>query len=61
MKRLLQLVLLGSLMAGSLDACVVRARPAPVYEVVPAPRPGYVWIRGHWEGGFWVRGHWRVV
>lgn len=38
--------------------------PAPVYERVPAPRPGYVWARGHyefhkgryaWTGGRWVR------
>jgi hypothetical protein len=24
--------------------------PAPRYEVVPAPRPGYYWRAGHW---FW--------
>ena len=36
--------------------------PAPRYEVVPAPRRGYVWAPGHYEarrGGYhWVRGHW---
>ena len=61
MKRLIQLVLVGALMAGSLGACVVRARPAPVYEVTPGPRAGYVWIPGHWNRGAWVRGHWRVA
>jgi hypothetical protein len=39
------------------------APPAPVYEeVVTAPSPDYVWVRGHhaWEEGryVWVRGHW---
>ena len=37
--------------------------PAPVYERVPAPRPGYVWAPGHyeykrgryaWSGGRWM-------
>lgn len=39
--------------------------PAPMYEVVPAPRPGYVWAPGawHWENGrhVWSRGHWEVM
>ncbi|TAM52483.1 MAG: hypothetical protein EPN57_13690 [Paraburkholderia sp.] len=40
--------------------------PPPVrYEVVPAPRVGYVWDRGHWRwqrGGYvWVPGHWQRV
>ena len=38
------------------------APPAPQYVAVPAPRAGYVWIRGHYEwraGAYaWVRGHW---
>ncbi|MGZ5035431.1 MAG: YXWGXW repeat-containing protein [Usitatibacter sp.] len=38
------------------------APPAPRYEVVPAPRAGYVWAPGFWDwrGGrhVWVRGHW---
>lgn len=36
--------------------------PPPRYEVVPAPRPGYVWAAGHYEwlhGNYiWRRGHW---
>lgn len=28
--------------------------PAPMYEVVPAPRPGYVWLPGYWD---WDDGH----
>lgn len=40
------------------------APPAPRYEVVPAPRAGYVWQPGvwewrdgrhHWKKGYWVR------
>jgi len=38
------------------------APPAPRYEVVPAPRAGFVWQPGVWEwrGGrhHWVAGHW---
>src|SRR6478736_2178029 len=36
--------------------------PAPVYEHVPAPRPGYVWAPGHYEYRHsryvWTGGHW---
>lgn len=36
--------------------------PGPVYEVVPAPRVGYVWAPGYWDWRghrhTWVRGHW---
>src|SRR5206468_9548286 len=36
--------------------------PAPRYEVVPAPRQGYVWIPGYWDAhGYrhvWRPGHW---
>jgi WXXGXW repeat (2 copies) len=36
--------------------------PAPVYEVVPAPRAGYVWAPGfwQWEGSrhTWHAGYW---
>jgi hypothetical protein len=36
--------------------------PAPVYEVVPAPRAGYVWAPGfwRWDGGrhVWAPGRW---
>ena len=38
------------------------APPAPRYEVVPAPRAGYVWQPGFWEWRgdrhYWRRGHW---
>ena len=38
------------------------APPAPRYEVIPAPRAGYVWQPGVWvwrdDRHFWVRGHW---
>lgn len=41
---------------------VSSAPPAPVYEAVPAARPGYVWSQGHWEWrGYrhaWVPGVW---
>ena len=36
--------------------------PAPVYEVVPVARAGYVWAPGfwRWDGGrhVWAAGHW---
>jgi hypothetical protein len=36
--------------------------PPPRYEVVPAPRAGYVWAPGYWqwEGSrhVWAPGHW---
>jgi hypothetical protein len=38
------------------------APPPPRYEVVPAPRRGFVWDPGYWEwrhGRYiWARGHW---
>jgi hypothetical protein len=45
------------------ERVVVRtAPPAEIVEVVPAPRPGYVWARGYWQwnGGrhVWIAGHW---
>ncbi|HEX3096129.1 MAG TPA: hypothetical protein VHQ02_00345 [Usitatibacter sp.] len=41
----------------------VDVAPPPVrYEVVPAPRVGWVWAPGFWEWRhgrhFWVAGHW---
>jgi hypothetical protein len=44
---------------------VAPSAPPPVrYEVVPGPRVGYVWDRGHWswERGHyvWVAGHWQA-
>jgi len=36
--------------------------PAPLVEVVPAPRPGWMWVPGYWEWRghrhAWVGGHW---
>jgi hypothetical protein len=36
--------------------------PAPVYEVQPAPRAGYVWAPGYWDyqgnHHMWRKGHW---
>jgi hypothetical protein len=44
------------------NAIVSVAPPAPQYEVVPAPRAGFVWDAGHWEyrGNqyVWTPGHW---
>ncbi len=41
----------------------VGIAPPPVrYEVVPAPRPGWVWVPGAWEWRYgqyvWVPGRW---
>ena len=39
------------------------APPAPRYEVVPADRPGYVWVHGYWDWQghhhVWRKGHWQ--
>lgn len=39
------------------------APPAERVEVVPAPRAGYVWDKGHWQwehGRYvWAAGHWQ--
>lgn len=44
------------------DFYVNVAPPAPLYEVVPAPRVGYVWVPGYWDWRgsrhHWVRGTW---
>ena len=36
--------------------------PAPIYEVVPAPRVGYIWAPGYWDyehnRHVWRHGHW---
>lgn len=38
------------------------APPAPRYEVVPAPRAGFIWAPGYWDWRSgrhsWVKGHW---
>ena len=46
----------------NLNISIGTPPPAPIYEVVPAPRAGYVWAPGfwRWEGGrhVWAAGHW---
>ncbi len=41
---------------------VVMGGPPVVQEVIPAPRDGYLWERGHYEmrdgTSAWVPGHW---
>jgi len=38
--------------------------PAPRYEVIPAPRAGYIWTGGHWQWQrdrhVWVAGNWQA-
>lgn len=36
---------------------VVYAPPPPTAYYAP-PRPGPVWVPGHWQGGYWVPAHW---
>ncbi|WP_133646884.1 YXWGXW repeat-containing protein [Paraburkholderia flava] len=55
-----------ALAASSAFAQVIVTAPPPLRaEVLPAPRAGYVWDRGHWRwaGGryVWVPGHWQAV
>ena len=57
------LAALAPMAANAQYTTVIRvAPPAPITEVVPAPRDGYIWAPGHyeWRGGeyTWVRGHW---
>jgi YXWGXW repeat-containing protein len=44
---------------------IAVAPPPPQVEVIPAPRPGYVWAPGYWawQGGrhVWVAGRWIPV
>lgn len=48
--------------AQELSISIGTPPPAPMYEVVPAPRPGYVWAPGYWnwEAGrhVWHGGAW---
>jgi len=47
---------------GELSISIGVPPPAPIYEVVPAPRAGYIWSPGawRWEGGrhIWHGGYW---
>jgi WXXGXW repeat (2 copies) len=49
--------------AAPLNVDISVGPPPPRVEVVPAPRPGYVWAPGYWDwrGGkhYWVRGDWQ--
>ena len=66
-------LIIGSLVAATLAASampaaartdiLVNVAPPPLrYEVVPAPRVGYVWVPGYWEWHrhrhVWIAGHW---
>jgi hypothetical protein len=65
-KTILALLLASSATALSLPAAaeiyVNIAPPSPRYEVVPAPRAGYVWVPGYWDWRgnhhVWAKGHW---
>jgi hypothetical protein len=69
MRKLIVASLAAALMAGAaipalarVDLYVDVAPPPPRVEVVPAPRPGYVWVAGGWvwrgHHHVWTRGHW---
>lgn len=48
-----------------ISVVIGTAPPAPIYEVVPAPRRGHVWAPGYWEWRthrhHWVPGHYIVA
>lgn len=53
----------GSIVTPANAEIIVRIPPPPLrVEVVPAPRPGYVWGGGHWgwrnNKHYWVNGSW---
>ena len=54
--------LFGARVLGAGHVDVRFAPPAPRYEVVPAPRVGYVWAPGYWDYRHnryhWVAGNW---
>ena len=45
-----------------LSGCTTKSAPAKI-EPPPPPRPGWVWIPGHWEGTGqdrnWIPGEWQ--
>lgn len=52
--------------ASAAEVILAPSAPPPLRaEVVPAPRMGYVWDRGHWRwyhGQYvWAPGHWQRV
>lgn len=48
----------------SVNIAIGVAPPAPIYEAVPAPRAGYVWVPGYWDWDdhyrkhAWKKGRW---
>ena len=48
--------------SAAVDLYVNVAPPAPRYEVLPAPRAGYVWQPGYWDWRgdrhYWRKGYW---
>ena len=51
--------------AAQISISIDLAPPAPRYEVMPAPRPGYIWAPGHWNWNgreyAWMPGRWEQV
>jgi hypothetical protein len=49
----------------SVDFYLNVAPPAPIVEVAPAPRAGWVWVPGFWDWRrhrhVWIGGHWERV
>jgi len=45
------------------DFSITVGPPAPIYEPVPPPRPGWVWAPGYWDWNghrhVWHRGYWQ--
>jgi hypothetical protein len=73
MKHITRVVLASACLAGSATLAPTLASagvgidiniapPAPQVEVVPGPRPGFVWAPGYWDyrghGHVWVPGRW---
>ena len=68
LKKILLAGLMATSFAGVPLAAIARpvvitvAPPEPRQEVIPAPRRGSEWARGHWEWRqqkhVWVSGHW---
>jgi hypothetical protein len=67
-KTLIALLIAGSaaslpqVASAAVDVYLNFAPPPPRYEVVPAPRQGYVWVPGYWDyrtnRHAWVPGTW---
>ena len=48
--------------AAQISVIIGTPPPAPIYEVLPSPRVGYVWAPGYWrwenERHIWAPGRW---